>query len=59
MTQNAHQMLKDKKIDFLATDAHNITFRSPAIPDTLSYLIKNCNNEYIERVLNINPSLLI
>ncbi len=58
MTQKAAQMLKDEMIDFLATDAHNTTYRSPIISDALNHMEKHCSDEYIERVLYYNPSFL-
>ncbi len=59
MTQKAAQMLKDEMIDFLSTDAHNISYRKPIISDALNYLEKHCNYDYIEQVFYKNPSLLM
>ena len=58
MTQKATQVLKDEMIDFLATAAHNISYRSPIISDALNNLKKHCCDEYIERVLFKNPTLI-
>ena len=56
MTQKADRMLRDEMIDFLSTDAHNDSSRSPEVAEKLSYMSDVCSESYMEKVLYTNPA---
>ena len=49
--EKALKMLKDNMVDYLATDAHNASTRSPAIKDALAFLYSQYPSEYVDSII--------
>ena len=59
MTYKTSTMLKDEMVDFVATDAHNMTTRRPEITDAIGYLKDNCPAQYLEKLLYNNSQMIV
>ena len=59
MTIKAAKILGDEMADFLASDAHNMCYRSPDVSEALEYLDKMCSETYLKRILYENPGRVI
>ena len=55
----ARNLLRNKHIHFVGSDAHRIDFRSPQIADGVQYILENSDSEYARQILSANLSLLI
>ena len=55
----ANTMLKDKRVDFVSTDAHGIERRKPEIQQAIAYLYENYDKDYLDRILFENPRKLV
>lgn len=53
------KLLKQQLVDFVATDAHNATTRTPDMAKCAEYISKKCGAEYRNRLLTENPSKVI
>ena len=51
----AHQLLADRWVHFLATDAHNLTRRPPAMRAARELVAKRYGSEYAARLTEANP----
>ena len=52
-------LLKNDLVDYVATDAHNMTTRRPEITDAIGYLKDNCPAQYLEKLLYNNPQMIV
>ena len=57
--EKAKRMLLDKKVDFFATDAHNMDRRPPIITESIDYLYQNYETDYIDKILYDNVKVLL
>jgi protein-tyrosine phosphatase len=53
--QFAHKLLRQNKIHFLATDAHNLQSRPPHMKEAYEFVAKQCGAETAERLCVTNP----
>ena len=51
----AHQLLADRWVHFLATDAHNLTSRPPKMREACDAVAKRYGSEYAQRLCVDNP----
>lgn len=49
-----NKILKKKYVDFIASDAHSSYIRTPAIKETIKYLYKKYDEEYVDGILYKN-----
>lgn len=55
----ARNAIKYELVDMIGTDAHRIDHRPPRITSGLYYLIENCDDNYIKRILNENAKEIL
>ncbi|MBP3474729.1 MAG: hypothetical protein J6K48_00190 [Lachnospiraceae bacterium] len=53
------KLLKQRLVDFIATDAHNATNRTPDMAKCAEYICKKYGAEYMHSLLTENPSKVI
>ena len=51
----AHQLLSDDWVQFVATDAHNISTRPPNMKQAREWVAKHCGEEMAVRLFETNP----
>lgn len=54
-----HKLVKQDLVDFVGSDAHNVTDRRPQMLKCAEYLKKIHGREYMERVLKDNPQRMV
>ena len=53
------KLLKNKYVDFVATDAHDADYRKPNMKACAEYLYQNFDKEYIDEILYLNAERLL
>ena len=53
------RLLKEKKATYIASDAHNLSKRSPNLRECAEYLEKKFGSRYAEQILVYNPRKII
>ena len=51
ISEKANRMLKDRRVSYIATDAHHSYRRTPQIQEAIEYLYKNYDSDYVKQVL--------
>lgn len=57
--QNAHDMLRHRLADFIASDAHSPYMRTPVLDDTHEYISEYYSVDYADFLLDENPEHVI
>ena len=57
--ERARELLRNKYVHFIGSDAHRIDYRSPKIEAGVRYILENVDDEYASQILSSNLSLLI
>ena len=57
--QRCRKLLKEEKIDFLGTDMHNTSSRSPRVWETVQWLRRKTPERYQRRLFRKNPSSIL
>lgn len=50
----ASRLLKNKLIDFVGSDAHDLERRPPEMSEAYDYVVKNCGSGYADRIFEVN-----
>ena len=53
------KLLKEEKVHFIATDAHDTSYRAPFIDSAVRYVAKKCKEDYCNRIFSGNPAKII
>ena len=53
------RLLKNKYVDFVATDAHDTDYRKPNTKACAEYLYQNFEKEYVDEILYLNAERLL
>ncbi|MBO4267659.1 MAG: capsular biosynthesis protein [Lachnospiraceae bacterium] len=53
------RLLKEEKVHFIATDAHDTSSRAPLIDRAAGYVEKKYTEEYCNRIFTVNPAKII
>ena len=53
------RLLKNKYVDFVATDAHDTDYRKPNMKACAEYLYQNFEKEYVDEILYLNAERLL
>ena len=53
------KLLKNKYVDFVATDAHDTDYRKPNMKACAEYLYQNFDKEYVDEILYLNAERLL
>ena len=56
---NAIQLVKEKRVTFLGSDAHRTIFRPPSVKYGLQYLYEHFEKEYIDQIAFGNAATLL
>lgn len=59
MQKYCQKLLKNDLIDFIATDAHNVTNRAPMLQESIQYVSKKKGQDYAEQIFWHNPQKII
>ena len=57
--ERARELLRNKYVHFIGSDAHRIDYRPPKIEAGVRYILENVDDEYASQILSSNLSLLI
>ena len=57
--ERARELLRNKYVHFIGSDAHRIDYRPPKIEAGVRYILENVDDEYASQILSTNLSLLI
>ena len=57
--ERARELLRNKYVHFIGSDAHRIDYRLPKIEAGVRYILENVDDEYASQILSANLSLLI
>ena len=57
--ERARELLRNKYVHFIGSDAHRIDYRPPKIEAGVRYILDNVDDEYASQILSANLSLLI
>ena len=57
--ERARNLLRNKYVHFIGSDAHRIDYRPPKIEAGVRYILENVDDEYASQILSANLSLLI
>ena len=57
--ERARELLKNKYIHFIGSDAHQITHRPPNVLSGVNYILENADKDYAMAILNRNAARLI
>ena len=55
----ARQLVKEKKVDFLGTDAHRTYYRPPSAQMGLTWLCQNTEQEYVDAICQGNAKMFL
>ena len=53
------RLLKEKKVTYIASDAHNLESRAPDLQECAQYLEKKFGSRYVEQIFVRNPRKII
>ncbi len=53
------KLLKEEKVHFIASDAHDTSGRAPYISETVRYVAKKYGEQYCRRIFSDNPAKII
>ena len=56
--ERARELLRNKYVHFIGSDAHRIDYRPPKIEAGVRYILENVDDEYASQILSANLSLL-
>ena len=51
--------IKDQSISFIASDAHDTTYRPPSLIKAFQLISKKCGEDHANRLMNTNPQKII
>ena len=57
--ERARELLLNKYVHFIGSDAHRIDYRPPKIEAGVRYILENVDDEYASQILSANLSLLL
>lgn len=57
--ERARELLRNKYVHFIGSDAHRIDYRPPKVEAGVRYILENVDDEYASQILNANLSLLL
>ena len=57
--ERARELLRNKYVHFIGSDAHRIDYRPPKIEAGVRYILDTADDEYASQILNANLSLLL
>ena len=57
--KRACELLENRYIHFIGSDAHKLDHRPPAIRNGVCYILENAEQEYAQKILNGNAKRLL
>ncbi|MBR5519346.1 MAG: ADP-ribosylglycohydrolase family protein, partial [Clostridia bacterium] len=57
--ERARELLRNKYVHFIGSDAHRIDYRPPKMDAGVRYILENADEEYASQILSANLSLLL